>query len=82
LEDNEEDFLIGEGWFHSRPGVHTMHLTIPPNHNNKEIVDAKYLKFTINYNGEPTIEATMGQGHPHYALPITTSPVDKQLPPP
>jgi hypothetical protein len=67
----------GEGWFRSQPGVHTTHLTIPPSHEALEddLVDTKYLRFTINYNGEPTIEATMGQGRPHYALPIMASPV-------
>jgi hypothetical protein len=34
------------------------------------------LRFTVNYNGEPTIKATMGQGQPHYALPIMASPVE------
>jgi hypothetical protein len=44
------------------------------------MVPAKYLKFTINYNSEPTVEATMGWGCPHYTLPITASPVDKHIP--
>jgi hypothetical protein len=81
-EDDKDDFPIGEGWFCSKPGAHTTCLTIPPDHGDEEMVDAKYLKFTINYNSEPTIEATMGWGHPHYALPITASPTDKCLSPP
>jgi hypothetical protein len=80
-EGNEgDDFPIGEGWFRNQPGRHTTNLTIPPNHGDEELVDAKYLKFTINYNSEPTIKATMGRGHPHYTLPITTLPVDERIP--
>jgi hypothetical protein len=59
-KDDEEDFPIGEGWFRNKPGVHTTNLMIPPDHNDEEMVSTKYLKFTINYSGEPTIEATMG----------------------
>jgi hypothetical protein len=81
-EDNKDNFPIGEGWFHSKLGVHTTNLTIPTNHDNEEMKNTKYLKFTINYNGEPTIKATMGWGCPHYALPIVASPVDKCIPPP
>jgi hypothetical protein len=81
-EDDKDDFPIGEGWFRNKPGVHTTNLTIPPDHGNKEMVNTKYLKFTINYNGEPTIKATMGQGRPHYALPIVISLVDERIPPP
>jgi hypothetical protein len=82
-EDKEEDFPVGAGWFHNKPGVHTTYLTIPPDDaaQVEELVDAKYLKFTINYDGEPTIEATMGQGYLYYALPITASPVNECLPP-
>jgi hypothetical protein len=82
LEDDKDDFPIGEGWFRNKPGVHTTNLTIPPDHGDEEMVNAKYLKFTINYNGEPTIEATMGWGHPHYTLPIVASLVDECIPPP
>jgi hypothetical protein len=75
---------IGKGWFCGQPGVHTMHLTIPPCHGapEEELVNTKYLRFTINYNGEPTIKATMGWGQPHYALPITASPIEGHPPPP
>jgi hypothetical protein len=75
---------LGEGWFRSQPGVHTTCLTVPPYHGalENELVDAKYLRFTINYNGEPTIEATMRQGVPHYTLPIMVSPVKGQHTPP
>jgi hypothetical protein len=45
-------------------------------------VNAKYLRFTINVDGEPTIEATMGRGGPHYALPIMVSPVEGRHTPP
>jgi hypothetical protein len=45
-------------------------------------VDAKYLRFTINFDGEPMIEAMMGQGGPHYALPIMASPVEGRRTPP
>jgi hypothetical protein len=45
-------------------------------------VDAKYLRFTINFDGEPTIEATMGRGGPHYALLIMASPVEGRRTPP
>jgi hypothetical protein len=53
---------LGEGWFRSQPGLHRTRLTIPPHHGapEDELVDAKYLRFTINFDGEPTIEATMG----------------------
>ena len=69
---------LGKGWFHSQPGIHTTCLTIPPHHGapDDELIDAKYLRFTVNYNGEPTIEATMGRGEPHYALPIVALPVE------
>jgi hypothetical protein len=64
--------------------VHRTRLTIPPHHGapEDELVDAKYLRFTINFNGEPTIEATMGQGGPHYALPIMALPVKGRRTPP
>jgi hypothetical protein len=77
-EDDNDDMPPGKGWFHSQPGVHTTRLTVPPFHRAPEddLVDAKYLRFTINYAGEPTIEATMGRGKPHYALPIMASPVE------
>jgi hypothetical protein len=42
--------------------------------------DTKYLKFTVNYNGEPTIKATMGWGRPHYALPVVASLVNEHIP--
>jgi Chromo (CHRromatin Organisation MOdifier) domain len=76
-KDND-DIPPGKGWFRSQPGVHTTCITVPPFHGAPEddLVDAKYLRFTINYNGEPTIEATMGRGRPHYALPIMASPVE------
>jgi hypothetical protein len=75
---------LGEGWFHSQPGLHRTRLTIPPHHGapEDELVDAKYLRFTINFDGEPTIEATMGRGEPHYALPIMASPVEGRRTPP
>jgi hypothetical protein len=43
-------------------------------------VNAKYLKFTISFEGEPMIEATMGWGQPHYTLCIIASPIDKCIP--
>jgi hypothetical protein len=76
--ENEVDNMpLGEGWFHSQPRLHTTRLTIPPHHgaSDDELVNTKYLRFTINYTGEPTIKATMGQAQPHYALPIMASPV-------
>jgi hypothetical protein len=59
---DDNDMPLGKGWFNSQPGVHTTRLTVPPYHGapEDELVDAKYLRFTINYNGEPTIKATMG----------------------
>jgi Chromo (CHRromatin Organisation MOdifier) domain len=82
-EDNN-DIPLGEGWFRSQPGVHHTRLTIPPRHGapEDELVDAKYLRFTVNFDGEPTIEATMGRGGPHYALPIMASPVEGRCTPP
>jgi Chromo (CHRromatin Organisation MOdifier) domain len=76
-EDDNNDMPPGEGWFRSQPGVHTTCLTIPLFHGapKDDLVDTRYLRFTINYNGEPTIKATMGRGRPHYALPIMASPV-------
>jgi hypothetical protein len=64
--------------------VHTTCLTVPPHHGapKEELIDTKYLRFTINYNGKPTIEVTMGRGQPHYTLLITTSPVKGCPPPP
>jgi hypothetical protein len=52
--EDDDDMPPGEGWFCSQPGVHTTRLTIPPSHDASEdnLVDAKYLKFTINYDGE------------------------------
>jgi hypothetical protein len=75
---------LGEGWFCSQPGVHKTRLTIPPHHEapEDELVNAKYLRFTINYAGKPTIEATMGRGTPHYALPIMASPIKGRHTPP
>jgi hypothetical protein len=82
--EDDDDMPLGEGWFRSQPGVHTTRLTIPPSHEASEdnLVDAKYLRFTINYDGEPTIEATMGRGSPHYTLPIMASPVEGRCTPP
>jgi hypothetical protein len=61
-KDNDDDMPLGEGWFRSQPGMHQTCLTIPPHHDapEDELVNAKYLRFTISYAGEPTIEATMG----------------------
>jgi hypothetical protein len=83
-DEDDNDMPLGEGWFRSQPGVHRTRLTIPPHHGapEDELVDAKYLRFTINFDGEPMIEATMGQGGPHYALPIMASPVEGQRTPP
>jgi hypothetical protein len=83
-KDDNNDMPLGEGWFRSQPGIHTTRLTVPPFHgaSEDELVDAKYLRFTISYTGEPTIEATMGQGQPHYALPIMASPVEGRRTPP
>jgi hypothetical protein len=83
-DDNDNDMPLGKGWFRSQPGIHNTHLTVPPHHGapEDELVDAKYLRFTISYTGEPTIEATMGQGTPHYALPIMVSPVEGRHTPP
>jgi hypothetical protein len=84
VPEDEDDMPLGEGWFCSQPGIHTTCLTVPPYHGapEDELIDAKYLRFTINYNGEPTIEATMGRGEPHYALPIMASPVEGRCTPP
>jgi hypothetical protein len=83
-DEDDNDMPLGEGWFCSQPGVHRTRLTIPPHHGAPEdkMVDAKYLRFTINFEGEPTIEATMGRGGPHYALPIMVSPVEGWRTPP
>jgi hypothetical protein len=83
-DEDDNDMPIGEGWFHSQPGVYRTRLTISPHHGapEDELVDAKYLRFTINFDGEPTIEATMGRGGPHYALPIMASPVEGRRTPP
>jgi hypothetical protein len=83
-EDEVDNTPPGEGWFRSQPGIHTMRLMIPPHHeaSDDELVDAKYLRFTVNYDGEPTIEATMGRAQPHYALPIMASPVEGRRTPP
>jgi hypothetical protein len=77
-DKDDNDIPLGEGWFRSQPGVHRTRLTIPPHHRapEDELVDAKYLRFTVNFDEEPTIEATMGRGGPHYALPIMASPVE------
>jgi hypothetical protein len=58
-----------------------MSLTIPPDDiaKIKELVLAKYLKFTVNYASKPTIKATMGDGHPHYALHIQATAVDRPV---
>jgi hypothetical protein len=84
-EDKDDNNMpLGEGWFCSQLGVHHTWLTVPPHHGapEDELVDAKYLRFIINYNGEPTIEVTMGRGTPHYALPIMASPVEGWHTPP
>jgi Chromo (CHRromatin Organisation MOdifier) domain len=80
----DDDTPLGEGWFHSQPSMHTTRLTVPLYHRalDDELTDAKYLKFTINYNSEPTIEATMGRGEPHYALPIMALPIEGRHTPP
>jgi Chromo (CHRromatin Organisation MOdifier) domain len=77
-DEDDNDMPLGEGWFRSQLGMHRTRLTIPLHHGapEDELVDAKYLRFTVNFDGEPTIEATMGQGGPHYTLPIMASPVE------
>jgi hypothetical protein len=81
---DDDNMPLGEGWFRSQLGVHQTRLTVPPCHRapEDELVDAKYLRFTISYTSEPTIEATMGRGTPHYTLPIMASPVEGRFTPP